>query len=195
MRSLVPVVLGDIMRDERMLISGSRDRRDQGEPILQLVGDSKDAQGPELDVTVMSGRGALEHLWRWVERILARREPTPLQTVRSRRGLLNASHLHRVIKEPTIPGAARALARLNYGRGSRTVKGRGFATNLGVGIRELLLLSVGLLRLRIGRTLLLWVPLLWRAKLSRLSIKVLLGRVWSLLGVRRALLWVWRPWL
>ena len=105
-----------------MLISGSRDRRDQGKSILQFVGDSKDAQGLEFDITVMSGRGALEHLGRRVERVLARSEPTPLQTVRSRRGLLNTSHLHRVIEEPTIAGAAGTLTRLNDRRGSRIVK-------------------------------------------------------------------------
>ena len=130
----MPVILSDIMGNKRMLVSGSRDRRNQSETVLQLVGNSKDAQGLELDVTVMSRSGALEHLGRWVERVLARGEPTPLQTVRSRRGLLNASHLHRVIEEPTIIGAAGTLTWLNDGRGPRIVKRRGFPTTLRVGI-------------------------------------------------------------
>ena len=117
MYPLVPVILSDVMRYERMLVSGGGDRWDQGETILQLVGNSKDAQGPELDVTVMSRSGAPEHLGRWVEWILARREPTPLQTVRSGRGLLSASHLHRVIEEPTIVGATGTLTWLNDRRG------------------------------------------------------------------------------
>lgn len=66
MYSLVPIIFGDIMGDERMLFSGNGDRRDQGETILQPIGDSKNAHGPELDVAVMSRRGALEHIGRWV---------------------------------------------------------------------------------------------------------------------------------
>ena len=129
----------------------------------------------------MGGSGALEHLGRWVERVFTRGEPTPLLTVRSGRGLLNSSHLHRVIEEPPITGAAGTLARLNDGRRTHAVKRRRFAANLGVGIRELFLLRVPLLAL-------LGISLLGRGERPRLSVNVLLGRVGSLLRVRRALL-------
>jgi hypothetical protein len=35
--SLVPIILSNIVRDERMLVSRSGDRGDQGETVLQLV--------------------------------------------------------------------------------------------------------------------------------------------------------------
>jgi len=71
MCSLVPVVLGDVMRDKGMLFSGSGDRGDQGETVLQPFGDGKDAHGLELDVAVMTRSGALEHFRRRVKRVLA----------------------------------------------------------------------------------------------------------------------------
>lgn len=124
MCSLVPVILGDVMRYERMLVSGSGNGRDQGKTILQLVGDRKNAHGLELDIAVMTRSGALEHLGRWVKRILAGREPTPLLAIRPGRRLLNASHLHRIIEEPTVSGASRAGTWLNYGRRTGTIERR-----------------------------------------------------------------------
>ena len=96
----------------------------------------------------MTRSGTLEHLGRRVKRILARGKPTPFHAVRTGGRLLNASHLHCIVEEPTVAGATGALSRLGYGRRAGTVERSGFSANLRVGIEvlSLLRLSVSLLR-------------------------------------------------
>lgn len=150
-----------------MLVTGTGHGRNQRETVLQPVGNGEDAHGHELDVGIMSRSGAFEHIWRWIEWILAGREPAPLQTVRTRCRLLNASYLHGVIEEPTL---IRATG-LNRYRRSRTIERRSFSAGLRVWLWVLPLLVVALLR----------ITLLRRGVGSRLRI--------GLLGKRRGLLW------
>lgn len=97
----------------------------------------------------MARSGTPEHLGRRVKRIFARGEPTPFHAVRTGGRLLNASHLHRVVEEPTVTRAAGALSRLGYGRRTGVVERCGFSANLRVWIEELSLLrlSVSLFRI------------------------------------------------
>ena len=137
----------------------------------------------------MTRSGAPEHLRRRVKWILARREPAPLQTIRPGWRLLNTSHLHCAIEEPTLVNASRTWTRLNSRRGARTIERRSFPAGLRIGIRELALrlriILLGIALLGIRRSL-LWIPLLRRAERSWRRINVLLRRV-GLLGIRRSL--------